>query len=375
MDTRLLDASVTGVAAAAKALRAGELVAIPTETVYGLGANALDPSAVAAIFAAKARPSFDPLIVHLAPLDRERPLETEQLRQVARIELLNAEARGVLSRFADKFWPGPLTVVLPKAAAVPDLVTGGLETVGVRVPSHPVAMQLLAEAGVPIAAPSANRFGRVSPTCAADVVAELGGRIPWVLDGGPCPVGVESTVVRLESDGHLTLLRPGGVPLESLENAAGRIDVPSMATVTPGHVAVAPGMLASHYAPSRPLHVLSQPMEALTDASLGRELAAYVSPDGGAVGVLVMRANAAAVQARLTRLGFEPALVVSLSEAGDDRDAAQRLFAALRALDASSAVTLVREPCAVRHGLWRAIGDRLDRASVGARDPVSDARR
>ncbi|MCC6900924.1 MAG: threonylcarbamoyl-AMP synthase [Polyangiaceae bacterium] len=368
MDTRLLEASPAGVAAAAKALRSGELVAIPTETVYGLGANALDPSAAAAVFAAKERPTFDPLIVHLAPLDRERPLESEHLRRVARIELLSAEARGVLSRLATKFWPGPLTVVLPKAAAVPELVTGGLETVGVRVPSHPVAMQLLAEAHVPIAAPSANRFGRVSPTCAADVVAELGGRIPWVLDGGPCPVGVESTVVLLDPEGRLTLLRPGGVTLEALEQAAGRVDMPPTGTVQAGRPVASPGMLASHYAPSRPLHVLSQPLEALTDASLGRELAGYVAGSGGPVGVLVMRAKASAVRARLTGIGFEPALVVSLTETGDDREAAQRLFGALRALDASSAATLVREPCPVRHGLWRAIGDRLDRAS--ARGPA-----
>ncbi len=202
------------IAEAAAILRGGGLVAFPTETVYGLGANALDARAVARIFAAKERPAFDPLIVHLAGA---ADVPTHALEADA------LDPR--LLRLAGRFWPGPLTLVVRKRAHIPGIVTAGLPTVGLRVPDHPVALALLAAAGVPIAAPSANPFGRLSPTRAAHVVAGLGSRVDLVLDGGPCRVGVESTVVLL-ADGRAILLRPGGLPLEAIEAEIGPLGRP-----------------------------------------------------------------------------------------------------------------------------------------------------
>ena len=199
---------------AAALIRSGELVAFPTETVYGLGAHALDPTAVARIFAAKERPSFDPLIVHLAD-----PAELVAYTHPADA----ADPR--VARLAARFWPGPLTLVLRKRDNVPGIVTAGLSTVGLRVPDHPVALALIRAAHVPIAAPSANRFGRVSPTRASHVVRGLGARVRLVLDGGPCRVGVESTVVLL-ADGRAALLRPGGVAAEAIEAEIGPLEVP-----------------------------------------------------------------------------------------------------------------------------------------------------
>ncbi|HSD28827.1 MAG TPA: L-threonylcarbamoyladenylate synthase, partial [Vicinamibacteria bacterium] len=208
MTARLLPADdPLAIAEAAAILRRGGLVAFPTETVYGLGADAFNVDAVARIFAAKARPRFDPLIVHLAG--------AEVLPRVVRSAPVAASA------LAARFWPGPLTLILPKADAVPDLVTAGLDTVGVRVPDHPAARALIEAAGAPIAAPSANPFGYVSPTTAVHVAEQLGDRVDAVLDGGPCRVGVESTILSLTSETPV-VLRPGGVTREELERALGR---------------------------------------------------------------------------------------------------------------------------------------------------------
>ncbi|MFW6062334.1 MAG: L-threonylcarbamoyladenylate synthase, partial [Planctomycetota bacterium] len=222
---------------AAAILREGGTVAFPTETVYGLGANALDASAVAGIYEAKGRPAQNPLIVHVA--------SAGQAEQVA------AEFPPVARRLAQRFWPGPLTLVLPKRADVPEIVTAGLPTVAVRVPAHPVARRLLEVFGGPVAAPSANRSGELSPTTAAHVRRSLGGRIGMVLDGGPCHVGVESTILSLAGDVPL-LLRPGGVSLEELREVVGEVDVaPACAEARP----LSPGRLASHYRPRTPLVV------------------------------------------------------------------------------------------------------------------------
>src|SRR5690606_17904261 len=205
-----MNASIgTDVALAAQLIAAGKLVAFPTETVYGLGANALDSAAVADVFAAKERPHFDPLIVHVATLEAARELVTEFPDTAVRL--------------AEKFWPGPLTLVLPKVDRVPHLVTAGLPSVGVRIPAHPLALELIERAGVPIAAPSANLFGQVSPTTAEHVAAQLADRIDYILDGGPCRVGVESTVLHLGGERPL-LLRPGGVSLEDLEAVIGPVE-------------------------------------------------------------------------------------------------------------------------------------------------------
>ncbi len=310
----------TDVERAARLLADGGVVAFGTETVYGLGANALDTHAVSRVFAVKERPKFDPLIVHLANF--------EQLATVAELE------NSLVERLATAFWPGPLTLVLPKKPHVPDLVTSGLPTVAVRIPEHPQARELIAAAGKPIAAPSANPFGRISPTRAEHVAEQLGTKIDYILDGGPCRVGVESTVLDL-STSPPTLLRPGGVTVEELNRVIGTITVGSTAAA---HQPTAPGMLPSHYAPRTPLQIqetISRP------AGTGR------------FGLL-------AFQEPVSRDGWQAVEV--LSETGDLVEAAANFFAALRRLDAIGLDGIVAEPFP-NEGLGRALNDRLRRAA------------
>ena len=306
---------------AAALLRAGELVAFPTETVYGLGANARDGRAVAAVFAAKGRPSFNPLISHFPDAD-------------AAFAEVEADERA--RRVAARFWPGPLTLVLPRRAEsrIDPLTGAGLDTLAVRVPAHPLARELLRQAGVPVAAPSANRSGQVSPTTAGHVLAGLEGRLAAVLDGGPCTVGVESTVLDLSTP-VATLLRPGGLSREELEAEIGPVAV---AGAHGGDAArPSPGMLLSHYAPGLPV-----------------------------------RLGARDVRADEALLAFGPALagagaVWQLSESGDVVEAAARLFAGLRWLDAEGArlglMGIAAMPVPMV-GLGVAINDRLERAAA-----------
>ena len=222
MTAAILHATQADIARAVAALARGELVAIPTETVYGLAGLALDPRALAQIFAAKARPTFDPLIAHVAPGPHGTHLQALARAGLVDLAQLTPAARQSAQRLTDAFWPGPLTLVLPRAAGVPDLCTAGLDSVAVRMPAHPVAQAILTQLGRPLAAPSANRFGRVSPTTAAHVYAELGERIGWIVDGGPCAIGVESTVVAVQADGACALLRPGGVTATQIAAVAGQ---------------------------------------------------------------------------------------------------------------------------------------------------------
>jgi L-threonylcarbamoyladenylate synthase len=306
---------------AAAVLRRGGLVAFPTETVYGLGADAFQPIAVAHVFEVKARPSFDPLIVHLAG--------ASELGRVSPTHDPRAAA------LAGRFWPGPLTLVLPRRPEVPDLVTAGLDTVGVRVPAHPAARRLIAAAGTPLAAPSANPFGYVSPTTAAHVAELLGSAVDLVLDGGPCRVGVESTVLSLAAE-RPAILRPGGVPREALEAALGvSLDVAGRAERP-----LAPGQLEKHYATRTPLRVLPGP--------------AGPAPPGR-VGLLAWRGTGAP--------GYAATEV--LAPDGSAETAAARLFAALRRLDAAGVELILAEPCD-EAGLGHAIMDRLRRASHGS---------
>jgi L-threonylcarbamoyladenylate synthase len=239
---------------AAGRIRSGQLVAFPTETVYGLGANALDAAAVAKIYALKGRPATSPLIVHAASAEMARTLVSEWPPQAESL--------------ARKYWPGPLTLVLPKAASIPDIVTAGLATVGIRVPNHPIALELIREAGVPIAAPSANRFMQLSPTTAEHVRTAFGDTVP-VLDGGACQVGIESTVVSI-ANGKIVLLRPGMISLSEMERAA-----------TPEGAHPAPGMHERHYSPRTPLYLVNGPDD-LPTTGLGfyvwREKAARQQP-------------------------------------------------------------------------------------------------
>jgi L-threonylcarbamoyladenylate synthase len=310
-------------AEAASRLQAGGLVAFPTETVYGLGANALDTAAVARIFEAKARPEFDPLIVHVA-----------DARDAGRVALVDDPRVPAL---AERFWPGPLTLVLPKEDAVPDIVTAGLPSVGVRVPGHALARALIAAAGVPVAAPSANPFGGLSPTTAAHVAESLGERVDLILDGGPCRVGVESTVLSLVSEPPL-VLRPGGVAREALEIALGR----PLEVQTSSSRPLSPGQLERHYATRTPLRLIDGPAPAQPEPGTGRTglLAFERAPqDHGYAAVEVL-----APDGRLTT-------------------AAARLFAALRRLDAAGLDVIVAEPVPEK-GLGRAVRDRLTRAAA-----------
>jgi L-threonylcarbamoyladenylate synthase len=299
--TRTADA--LAIVEAAALLRRGGLVAFPTETVYGLGADATNGEAVAAIFAAKGRPRFNPLIVHV-----------RDLAAAGRLVELHPAARAL----AEAFWPGALTLVLPRRAdsKLSLLVSAGLDTVALRVPAHPVAAKLLAEADLPVAAPSANRSGRVSATTAAHVAGELGADL--VLDGGPTPLGIESTVIGFE-DGRPVLLRPGAVPRADAERVAGPLGAPS------GGAVHSPGQLASHYAPRARL-----------------------------------RLNAT----REVSLGFGPGeATLNLSPKGDLKEAAANLFAMLRALDATGTQTIAVAPIPAT-GLGEAINDRLARAAA-----------
>jgi L-threonylcarbamoyladenylate synthase len=318
--TERLSAGKADVERAARILRDGGLVAFPTETVYGLGADATDAEAVTGIYAAKERPRFNPLIAHVPSL-------AAALDQGA----FDAAARAL----ADAFWPGPLTLVVPVAPSctVADLARAGLDSVGLRVPAHSLALDLLSAVGRPVAAPSANRSGRVSPTTADHVLGDLDGRIDAVLDGGSTRVGVESTIVAC-CDGSPRLLRPGGIPREAIERVLGRT-MPATAEATSRPLA--PGMLASHYAPRARV-----------------------------------RLNATSVQDGEAVLLFGPApienaaraaMVLNLSESGDLAEAAAHLFAALRRLDASGAATIAVGPVP-EVGLGEAINDRLQRAAA-----------
>ncbi len=321
---------------AADALREGRLVGMPTETVYGLAGNARCPEVVASIFAAKGRPTFDPLIVHAT--------------DVASAFAMAASVPEVAKQLAERFWPGPLTLVLPRKPEMPDLLSAGLPTLALRVPSHPVARRLLAACDLPLAAPSANRFGHISPTRAEHVIEELGdvAQVAGVLDAGPCSLGVESTVVGFPSPGRVVVYRLGGLPLEELRETVDGVewmevrdaeDDPDLAR----RGEQSPGMLARHYAPETPLHVLP------TDASPPVE--------EGATGWLLFD------QAQKDRFPSLRGPVEILSPGGDLREAATRLFACMRALDAADVRRIVawRVP---EEGLGRAINDRLSRASI-----------
>jgi L-threonylcarbamoyladenylate synthase len=310
---------------AAAILRSGGLVAFPTETVYGLGANALDPRAVARIFAAKERPEFDPLIVHVA--------------SVAELDALVSRVDPLARRLADCFWPGPLTLLLPKRTVVSDLVTSGLPLVGVRVPAHPLALELLHKSQCPIAAPSANLFGRVSPTTAAHVADQLRDRVDCILDGGPCRVGVESTVVEA-AGGRIRILRPGGVTAEAIGTATGVVPSLENRTIIDTTAQASPGLLAQHYAPRTPVTLV-------TDWS-----AVAVEPTRDAA--LVWRA--APPDRRFRQ-------IETLSESGDLAEAASRLFASLRRLDDCGAGRILAEVLP-ELGLGVAINDRLRRAAA-----------
>ena len=313
-------ASPEAIARAVKWLREGQVIGLPTETVYGLAGDGLNPSALARIFEVKQRPLFDPLILHLAEAEAAFAL-AEEVPAAARI-------------LAAKFWPGPLTLVLRKKEFVPELATSGLPNVALRVPVHPVAQELLRAFGGPLAAPSANRFGRISPTDAEAVRAELGDAVPLILDGGPCAVGVESTVLDL-SGTQPVLLRAGGVPVEELEAIVGPVSRATPVDERPQ----APGQLKHHYSPRKPLQLVHNPSEIPSQNNIG--LLLFGNPPWAH-----------------THSG----ITLNLSPTADLREAAANFFRALRTLDEHPQVTHLYALPLPTHGLGLAINERLERA-------------
>ncbi len=313
----------TNIAIAAELLRKGEVVAIPTETVYGLAANALRATAVAKVFQVKKRPSFDPLIIHLPSFDL--------------VDKYVLEIPDVIRKLAASFCPGPLTVLLKKNDLIPDLVTSGSPYVAVRIPAHPVTKALLEAIDFPLAAPSANPFGYISPTTAQHVADQLGNILPYILDGGSCDIGVESTIVGVNDAGELEVLRKGGLPLEDIISVVGHVVVKDISTSNPQ----APGMLASHYAPSVPLKLVN----------IDHEVHKYNPETTGIMSYTKIQPN----------IPHKHQVILSL--AGDYREAARNLFAGLRYLDTCKIDVILAE-LFPENDLGIAINDRLRRAAA-----------
>lgn len=303
-------------------LEKDELVAIPTETVYGLAANALNPIAVAKIFEAKERPTFDPLIVHTHSLN----------------EVLNfvTEIHPALLKLAETFWPGPLTLLLPKKEIIPSLVTSGLDRVGVRIPNHALTLDLLSQLNFPLAAPSANPFGYISPTTAMHVEKQLGTKIPYILDGGSCEVGLESTIVG-EENGEIIIYRLGGLSVDEIETIVGKVSVQLNQSSNPK----APGQLKSHYAPKKPVYIgnLNESQKQYSDQKIG-----------------------AIVFGNDIKLS-ESILIKNLSSTKNYQEASANLFSFLRELDEAD-VDVIITALLPETGLGLAINDRLRRASA-----------
>lgn len=330
MKTKLLTEG--DISEAAAILRSGGLAGIPTETVYGLGANGLDPEAVRRIFEAKGRPQDNPLILHI--------LDASWLERYCR----NIPPAAYV--LAEKFWPGPLTMVLRRRENVPNAVTCGLDTVGVRCPDHPVTLAVIREAGVPIAAPSGNLSGRPSPTCARHMLEDMEGRVDAIVDGGPCCVGVESTIVDLTTP-IPRLLRPGGLPLERLREVLGEIAVDKavLAPLSPGEKPRAPGMKYRHYAPRAPVTVV---------AGEGLRTARYIRRRMGEhTGVICFDEYAGQ---------FPGCVVEAIGSASDKAQQARRVFDALRAFD-GTAVEAIFAQCPGDAGLGLAVANRLKKAA------------
>ncbi len=317
----LYKANTKNIEKAAEAIKSGKLVAFPTETVYGLGADGLNPIAVAKIFEAKKRPTFNPLILHVA--------NKTQLNEVCFAENRLVEV------LISKFWPGPLTIVLPKKSIVPDIITAGHATVAVRMPLHPVALKLIEKSEVPIAAPSANAFSRLSPTKAEHVENQLGDAVDLILDGGKCNVGVESTIVKI-TDSEIFLLRPGGLPVENIESV---INTKLQKAIADTNNPVAPGMLPFHYSPKIPLRLLS------------RIKIENINPD-----------KTAAIFFRNNNTGTKFSKEIILSKSGLHTEAAANLFSALHELEKENYELIVAEEFE-EVGLGRAIMDRLNKAT------------
>jgi L-threonylcarbamoyladenylate synthase len=322
----------TNIETARQLLENGQLVAIPTETVYGLAANALNEDAVLNIFEAKNRPQFDPLIVH-----------TDSIKKITNfVSDFSAKAQ----KLAEVFWPGPLTLLLPKKSIIPDLVTSGLDTVAVRIPNHALTLSLLSQLPFPLAAPSANPFGYISPTSAQHVETQLGKKIDYILDGGQCTVGIESTIVGFENN-QAIIYRLGGVSVEAIEAVIGKVSVQPHSSSNPK----APGMLKSHYSPRKKLVLSSNVGYLMFDV----EYISYIKyPTSNKIGYLAFQHSSPSLPLKNQRI---------LSPSGDFGEAAKNLFAYLRALDELD-IDVIYAELLPEENLGRAINDRIRRAAA-----------
>lgn len=362
--TKILNPTPENIQVAVEALISGDVIGLPTETVYGLAGSALNDEAIAKIFFYKSRPSFDPLIVHVA--------ETlKSCKALAHSELINLAVMApaqikTCDKLMELFWPGPLTLIFPKHARISDLVTSSLDTVGLRSPAHPVAQEILKKSSLPLAAPSANQFGRISPTKATHVLSELGAHLNYCLEGGECAVGLESTICSVAASGHVTVLRPGGVPREALEKALGslfqgvhsELGLPSVAA----HAPMAPGLLESHYAPRKTMfrlegevtdELIKQTKEKLIHRSLLPKKIDVLTP------FILPRE----IRLRFTNT-FQDVTFHSLADHEENSlQGAHTLFAKLRELDQNDSELIFCSLPQSPKGLWPAIKDRLTRAS------------
>ena len=344
---KLLSTSDEDLKKAAAVLAKGALVAFPTETVYGLGADAFNTAALARVFEAKRRPRFDPLIVHIADIT--------SLPDIIDTAALSKTAKERLSLLSERLWPGPLTLILPKRPEVPDLATAGLATVAVRFPSHPVAQKLINLAGRPVAAPSANRFGCLSPTRASHVKSQLSEKVDYVIDGGKTTVGLESTVLDISGE-RPVILRPGGISQETIEALLGKVELSNTNAITNETVSetapMSPGQIKNHYAPKTQLVLYHHgELAAMTDVSNEGRLY-FSAPEG-----IITKASGAGT----TAVGNLPSTTRVLSGNGDLTEAAANLFDMLHELD-SLGLSVIRAEEAPNQGLGLAINDRLKRA-------------
>ena len=337
MKTQVLPVDKDSIALGAEILREGGLVGMPTETVYGLGANALNPQAVRSIFEAKGRPGDNPLIVHVSCMEEVAPL----VREIPK----------AAQKLMDAFWPGPMTIILPKAACIPTEVSAGLDTVGIRLPASDAARALIAAAGCPVAAPSGNRSGRPSPTTAQHMLEDMDGRIPLILDGGACEVGVESSVI--DATGEVPIiLRPGGITPEMVEEVLGRVEVDEhvMSPLAEGEAVRSPGMKYKHYAPQAKTVIFEGSDEAVVSAICARYDAAEAA--GERVAILGFDEHDFGARNR-----------ISLGRASCPQEAAARLFAALRELDERGDTLALCEAVDMA-GIGLAVMNRMGRAAA-----------
>lgn len=364
MKTEILKSSPQNILKVVASLQNDEVVALPTETVYGLAGRTFSESALEKIFLAKERPLFDPLIAHFPKQMNESPWKSLLKAGLVDTGKISQSAQQKLEVLANKFWPGPLTLVLPKSTRVPDMATSGLSSVGVRCPAHPLFQEVLLKLQEPLSAPSANRFGRISPTLAQHVYEELNQRISSILDGGPCSIGVESTILGLEENDQFVVYRPGGLPLEDIEAVLGQKVSSRLHSEAP----VAPGMLKNHYAPAKPFYLFDGKIESLAPEIL-EDIRQKIT-QGKKMGILLAVGDDTRVPSNLKN---QTLLTVKiLSPWGSAQEAAKNLFQYLREIDQMNVDFILAEQWPHNDGLGFALRDRMSRASAAVKSIDED---